>query len=31
VFTLDISASTRCQYQPTSPAPWIRTYVAIVG
>src|SRR5262249_34656879 len=25
------SASTRCQYQPTSPAPWMRTYVAIAG
>src|SRR4029453_10506322 len=25
------SASTRCQYQPTSPAPWIRANVAIVA
>src|SRR5919106_402762 len=25
------AASTRCQYQPTSPAPWIKTYVAIVS
>src|SRR5918992_2715746 len=23
------SRSTRCQYHPTSPAPWIRAYVAI--